>query len=107
MGDNASMTLGKPRLPAWAAAMPAAFLAVLTVAGADDGMMMPAMPERSFLRPELPMEPQFVPGKDEKFPRLRFADGQISLNDRCPVRHVKLYPKMPPVYVNGKPIGFC
>jgi hypothetical protein len=70
-------------------------------------MMAPAMPERSFLKPELPMEPQYVPGTDEKFPRLRSADGQISLNDRCPVRHAKLNPKMAPVYVNGKPIGFC
>lgn len=90
-----------------AAALAALLAGSLAGALADDGMMAPAMPEHSFLKPELPMEPQYVPGTDEKFPRLRYADGQISLNDRCPVRHAKLNPKMAPVYVNGKPIGFC
>ena len=41
------------------------------------------------------------------FPHLRFEDGAISLNDRCPVRRVKLNRKMPPVFVNGRPVGFC
>jgi hypothetical protein len=41
------------------------------------------------------------------FPRLRFADGQVSLNDRCMVRQVKLNPKLPAIYVNGRPVGFC
>lgn len=41
-------------------------------------------------------------------PRLRYFDGdQVSLNDRCAVRKVKLNPKMPPIYVNGQPVGFC
>ncbi len=40
-------------------------------------------------------------------PHLRFADGQISLNDRCPVRRVPLNVRLPGLYVNGKPIGFC
>lgn len=44
---------------------------------------------------------------EAEFPRIRFADGQVSLNDRCPVRKVKLNRRMPPIYVNGKPIGFC
>jgi hypothetical protein len=57
--------------------------------------------------PALPAAAEYVPGADEKYPRLRYADGQISLNDRCPVRHAKLNPRMAPVYVNGKPIGFC
>lgn len=82
-------------------------LAAFVAAPAEEPVMPPVMMERSFLMPALPMEPQYVPGTDEKFPRLRYADGQISLNDRCPVRHAKLNPKMAPVYVNGKPIGFC
>ena len=45
---------------------------------------------------------------EDSMPRVRyFDDGQVSLNDRCAVRKVKLNPKMPPVYVNGQPIGFC
>jgi hypothetical protein len=44
----------------------------------------------------------------DSLPRLRYFDGnQVSLNDRCAVRKVKLNPKMPPVYVNGQPVGFC
>ena len=50
---------------------------------------------------------EFVNAQDS-LPRLRYFDGsQVSLNDRCAVRKVKLNPKMPPVYVNGQPIGFC
>lgn len=41
------------------------------------------------------------------FPRIRFADGRVSANDRCPVTKRKLSPYFPPVYVNGLPIGFC
>jgi hypothetical protein len=50
---------------------------------------------------------EFVSPEDS-FPRIRYTDGQqVSLNDRCPVRKVKLNVKMTPVYVNGQPIGFC
>lgn len=42
-----------------------------------------------------------------EFPRIRFADGLVSANDRCPVTKKKLSPRFPPVYVNGLPIGFC
>lgn len=48
-----------------------------------------------------------IPGDDPKFPRLRDADGRVSLNDRCPVRAKPLNPKMAPIYVNGSPVGFC
>jgi hypothetical protein len=46
-------------------------------------------------------------GGSPDHPRVRFADGDLSLNDRCPVRRNKLNLRMPPVYVNGRPIGFC
>lgn len=42
-----------------------------------------------------------------EYPHLRYEDGLVSLNDRCPVRRVRLNPKMPPVRVNGHPVGFC
>ncbi|MFN0152698.1 MAG: hypothetical protein ACKVU1_18500 [bacterium] len=42
-----------------------------------------------------------------EFPRVQFRDGQLSLNTRCIVRQVKLNRRMPPIYVNGQPIGFC
>ena len=50
---------------------------------------------------------EFVNPQDS-LPRIRYFDGdQVSLNDRCAVRKVKLNTKMPPIYVNGQPIGFC
>ena len=50
---------------------------------------------------------EFVEAQDS-FPRVRYFDTDlVSINDRCAVRKVKLNPKMPPVYVNGHPVGFC
>lgn len=50
---------------------------------------------------------EFVEAQDS-FPRVRYFDTDlVSINDRCAVRMVKLNPKMPPVYVNGQPVGFC
>jgi len=50
---------------------------------------------------------EYVNSQDS-LPRLRYYDdGRVSLNDRCAVRKTKLNPKMPPIYVNGRPIGFC
>ena len=44
----------------------------------------------------------------DTLPHLRYFDGnQVSINDRCAVRKDKLNPKMPPIYVNGQPVGFC
>ena len=40
-------------------------------------------------------------------PHIRFDGTDESLNDRCPVRKGKLNLKMPPVYVNGRPVGCC
>jgi hypothetical protein len=42
-----------------------------------------------------------------EFPQVRFADGTVCANDRCPVRKVKLNRRLEPLYVNGRPIGFC
>ncbi len=50
---------------------------------------------------------EFVSPADS-LPHLRFfADGKVTLNDRCPVRKVSLNPRMGASYVNGEPIGFC
>jgi hypothetical protein len=44
----------------------------------------------------------------DSLPRVRyFETGLVTLNDRCAVRKVKLNTKMPAVYVNGQPVGFC
>jgi hypothetical protein len=50
----------------------------------------------------------FVASGDETRPRLRYLDGQVSQNETCAIRiGSKLNPKIPPVYINGEPIGFC
>ena len=49
----------------------------------------------------------YVPTADLEHPKVRYSDSLVSLNDRCPVRHGKLNPAYVPVYVNGRPVGFC
>jgi YHS domain-containing protein len=41
------------------------------------------------------------------YPRVRYADSLVSLNDRCIVRQAPLNALFKASYVNGKPIGFC
>ena len=49
----------------------------------------------------------YVPQPDLEHPKVQYADSTVSMNDRCPVRHGKLNTGYKPVYVNGRPIGFC
>ena len=49
-----------------------------------------------------------VTGETPDYHRLRYLDGQVSLNARCGVRlENPLNPKIAPLYVNGAPVGFC
>ena len=48
-----------------------------------------------------------VPTKDPEHPRIRYTDSLLSMNDRCMVRGGTLNPLFKPVYVNGRPVGFC
>ncbi len=50
----------------------------------------------------------YVLSEDATHPRVRYLDGQLSRNDKCGVQlGNKLNRRVPPVYVNGQPIGFC
>jgi len=50
----------------------------------------------------------YVAGPDPTRPRVRYADGQVGPDDHCAIRvAAKLNRRIPPVYVNGTPIGFC
>ena len=42
-----------------------------------------------------------------ELPRLRYAAGEVTINDRCPVRKVSLNRRLSPLFVNGRPLGFC
>jgi hypothetical protein len=48
-----------------------------------------------------------LPVADSKFQKLKFADSLTSVNDRCVVTHNRLNPAIHPLYVNGRPVGFC
>jgi len=43
----------------------------------------------------------------EPFAPIRYEDGAVSENDRCAVSQKRLNTQIPPVYVNGRVIGFC
>jgi hypothetical protein len=50
----------------------------------------------------------YTPTADPLHPRVRYVDGQESLNDSCIVlAGNKLNRRVPPAYVNGRPLGFC
>ena len=50
----------------------------------------------------------YVLGEDPAHPRVRYQDGQLALDSSCAIQiGNKLNRKVPPVYVNGQPIGFC
>jgi hypothetical protein len=50
----------------------------------------------------------YVEGHDPSYPRVRYLDGQLSANQSCAIRLAnKLNTRIPPVYVNGRPVGFC
>jgi YHS domain-containing protein len=44
---------------------------------------------------------------DAEFSPLQYADGSQTLNDRCPIHQDRLNPALRPLFVNGKPVGFC
>jgi hypothetical protein len=63
----------------------------------------------------LPMAPRltgdgvfYVVGEDPKLPLARYSDGQIAMSNSCGIRlGNKLNRRIPPIYVNGQPVGFC
>src|SRR5262249_38353698 len=54
-----------------------------------------------------PMAPAAYVDPASEAPHVRYGDGQVSLNDLCPIRKGTLKLRMPAVYVNGRPVGFC
>ena len=57
--------------------------------------------------PSLSTAQRYIATDDPEYPRIQYADSLYSLNDQCIVRLRKLSRSIPPVYVNGLPIGFC
>lgn len=50
----------------------------------------------------------YVLGADPAHPEVRYLDGQLARNQSCVIQlGNKLSRRIPPVYVNGQPIGFC
>ncbi len=42
-----------------------------------------------------------------EFPHLVMSGGDLTVNNHCPVRKGRLNVRIQPLFVNGKPIGFC
>jgi hypothetical protein len=59
------------------------------------------------IRPAPSAAQRYVAGADTAHPRIIYADSLTSLNDRCAVRQTKMALMRKPVYVNGRPVGFC
>ena len=38
---------------------------------------------------------------------IRYEDGTMTINDFCPVLQRPLGPVKSPIFVNGRPVGFC
>ena len=58
------------------------------------------------------MPPKELLGEFERpeaeFSTVRYWDRDlVSLNERCPNTTARLNPAIEPIYVNGRPIGFC
>lgn len=50
----------------------------------------------------------YVASENPELPWLRYLDGQLSLSNSCGVfAGNKLNCRIPPMYVNGQPVGFC
>jgi YHS domain-containing protein len=50
---------------------------------------------------------RMVPMRDKAHWRIKYPDSLVSINDRCAVKEGALSTAIRPVYVNGKPVGFC
>lgn len=48
-----------------------------------------------------------VPQADPHHWKIKYSDSLVSINDRCAVKEGPLSNTIRPVYVNGKPVGFC
>ena len=41
------------------------------------------------------------------FPHLLMSGAELTVNNRCPVRRVRLNARVQPLFVNSRPVGFC
>jgi len=77
-------------------------LACTVIAGCEAGE--PLDPRA---RLPVPVAGATLENDNDELVRLAFPDGSKTENDRCIVTQMKLTPALPPVWVNGRPIGFC
>jgi hypothetical protein len=51
--------------------------------------------------------PEKIPVGETERHHIRYDDGTLTINDFCPVLQRPLGPVKSPVFVNGRPVGFC
>ena len=61
----------------------------------------------AFVTPQDGAAQRIVPTRDKAHWRIKYPDSMVSINDRCAVKEGALSTGIRPVYVNGKPVGFC
>ena len=57
--------------------------------------------------PSVTVAQRYLPTAHPDNPMIKYADSLVSLNDRCAVRSTPMSLTVKPVYVNGRPVGFC
>ena len=102
------MKRNAPAMTAWVAAALSLVLCPLSTRAEESAAPKPAddPPPAADAMYAMPL-PEKVPVPGTERYRLRFADGTLTANDTCPVAKRPLNPKMPAVWINGQPIGFC
>ncbi len=69
-------------------------------------MMLSCMADRPMMDSLEPLG-EYV-AAEEEYSAVRYWDrDEVSLNDHCPVTGIPLASVIEPLYVNGRPIGFC
>ena len=57
--------------------------------------------------PDMELRGEFETPEADLSPVRYWDRDLVSLNDRCPNTQARLNPAIEPIYVNGRPVGFC
>ena len=92
----------------WTRLLPAAFITVIGIGcGTQKGLTENDNISAGFVDADGTHETLTPDTLRNPFPHLLMTDGRITLNDRCPVRKAILNKRLPALFVNGRPLGFC
>jgi len=76
------------------------------IASASFGLAAPPAASPPTAQPQKPAPHAPTPRPLGSYEKVMY-DSQLSVNDRCAVRHGQLNTAIRPMYVNRQPVGFC